>query len=126
MRLFGWLAHAADYCASPPILPIPALCSCLESFLAYTKQDNMTVHDAFVELLQSCGWTITSSNTGTRAAPEATAQAMARLQEVGAAKLAAAPQAARRSLIQSTVQRYERPAPKVERRVFSQALVVKA
>lgn len=42
---------------SAPHAPCPlALRSCLESFLAQTKQDNITVHDAFVDLLQSCGW----------------------------------------------------------------------
>ncbi len=50
-------ASASMLSESAPHAPCPlALRSCLESFLAQTKQDNITVHDAFVDLLQSCGW----------------------------------------------------------------------
>jgi hypothetical protein len=97
---------------------------CLESFLAYTKQDNITVHDAFVDLLQSCGWTITTSNSGTRAAAEVTTQAMTTLQAIGAAKLAAAPQAARRALTETALSKLEKPVAKVQHSAHSSKVVV--
>ncbi|KAI7835234.1 hypothetical protein COHA_010864, partial [Chlorella ohadii] len=67
--------------------------------------------------------TITSSNSGTRAAPEVTTQAMVRLQEVGAAKLATAPKEARRALGQSAGVDLEWPVAKVAATAMSKFVV---
>lgn len=78
-------------------------------------------------LLQSCGWTVTASSSGARAAPEVTAQAMLRMKSAacplcGAAKLEAAPLAARRALAETAFGKLERPVAKVAPTTFSKAL----
>jgi hypothetical protein len=95
---------------------------CLSWFMDQAAKTDKQAGDALATLLQMCG---TSTGSSTRAAIEDSTQALTAMQAVDVSKLAAAPQAATRALLDpSWSLEVQTDSTSAERTAFSQATVV--